>query len=200
MFPADRGQNVTDSGQYDNVEYVFGASGAAPLYRRRMLEDIEMDGDFFDEDYRIYVEDVDLCWRAQLSGWKTLYTPRAIAHHKRGATREKNSRMLKEYILVGHRNRYWSIIKNAFVSSLIKNFLWILLVEWRFYLGHLLKENYFIIKTIPMVFSGMPRMLQKRRAIQRRKKVSVDYMDAFLFEEMKRTIKGGMVKRLRRMA
>ena len=196
MFPADRGQNVVDSGQYETVEYIFGASGAAPLYRRAMLEDIEVEGEYFDEDYRTYVEDVDLCWRAQLAGWKALYAPLAIAYHKRGATREKNSRMMEEYILIGHRNRYWTIVKNAFVRSLLRNFLWILLIEWRFYLGHLLAENYFIIKTIPMVISGLPKMLSKRRTIQGRRKVSGGYIDAFLFQEIKRTIKEA-VNRLR---
>ena len=200
MFPADRGQNVADSGQYETMEYIYGASGAAPLYRRAMLQDIETKGEYFDEDYRSYVEDVDLCWRAQLAGWKALYAPRAIAHHKRGATREKNSKMMEEYILIGHRNRYWTIIKNAFVRSLLCNFLWILLIEWRFYLGHLLEGNYFIIKTIPMVISGIPKILSKRRTIQSRKKVSVGYIDAFLFQEIKRTIKGAMMKRLGRTA
>ena len=196
MFPADRGQQIIDSGQYSQVEFIFGASGAAPLLKRKMLEDIKMDEEYFDEDYRIYVEDVDLCWRAQMHGWKALYTPQAIAYHKRGATRENNLTMMKEYVLLGHRNRYWTILKNAMLSNLLRNFAWILLVEWRFYLGHLLEGNYFVIKTIPMVIGGLRRMLSKRNEIQRRRKVSADYMERFLFDELKRSLKATVTKRL----
>lgn len=181
FFPADRGQGNVDCGQYDKLEYVFGASGAAPLFRREMLKDIAVEEEYFDEDYYIYVEDVDLCWRAQLFGWKAVYTPRAIAYHKRGATREKSSTMKRAYITIGHRNRYWSIIKNAIPSNLIKNVVWILMVEFRFYIGHLLQGNYFIIQTIPMVIRSLHIMLRKRKEIQKRRKADTDYMERFFF-------------------
>jgi GT2 family glycosyltransferase len=190
MFPGDRGQNEIDCGQYNKREYVFGASGAAPLLSRKMLEDIKLGGEFFDEDYYMYVEDVDLCWRAQLYGWKALYTPRAIAYHRRGATRENNSAMKKDYIIMGHRNRYWTIIKNAILLNVSKNVLWILMFELRFYVGHLLEGNYFIFRTLPMVIKGMPRMLRKRRLIQKRRKVCAEYMEKFFFGDI-----GPMVKR-----
>ena len=185
MFPADRGQNQRDLGQYHQTEYIFGASGAAPLYRRTMLEEVALNGENFDEDYYIYVEDVDLCWRAQLYGWKALYTPLAVAYHKRGATREKNAKMGKEYIILGHRNRYWSIIKNALVTNLLRNILWVLIYEFRFYVAHLLQKNYFIFKTIPLVLKGLSPMLRKRKEIQRRRRASADYMEKFFFDEMR---------------
>jgi GT2 family glycosyltransferase len=184
MFPADRGQNQVDQGQYHEIENVFGASGAAPLYRRTMLEEVALNGEYFDEDYCIYVEDVDLCWRAQLYGWKALYTPRAVAFHKRGATREKSAVMRREYILLGHRNRYWSIIKNAILTNLLRNMLWILIVELRFYVGHLLIGNYFIFRILPMVMKGMPRMLRKRKEIQRKRRVCAKYMERFFFGDI----------------
>ncbi len=185
MFPADRGQNQVDHGQYNEMEYIFGPSGAAPLYRRAMLEDIAIGGEYFDEDYYLYVEDVDLCWRAQLCGWKALYTPRAVAFHKRGATREMSQEMKKEYILLGHRNRYWSIIKNALPQNLFRNVLWILIVELRFYVSHLLEENYFIFKTLPLILKGLRRMLQKRKEIQKRRRVSASYMEDFFFKDLR---------------
>ncbi len=198
MFPADRGRNQVDSEQYGNMEYVFGASGAAPLLRRQMLEEIALDGEYFDEDYYIYVEDVDLCWRAQLSGWKALYTPRAIAYHRRGATRENNSEMQREYIILGNRNRYWSIIKNAILLNLLRNTLWILLFELWFYVGHLLVGNYFILGTLPMVIKGIPRMLGKRRLIQKRRKVCAEYMEKFFFSDIRPMAKKYIVGVLQR--
>src|SRR5439155_394885 len=54
---------------------VFGASACAALYRRRMLEDLALDGEIFDEDLFAYFEDVDLDWRAQQRGWRCVFTP-----------------------------------------------------------------------------------------------------------------------------
>jgi GT2 family glycosyltransferase len=188
MFPADRGQNEIDSGKYDKTESVFGASGAAPLFSRIMLEDIKIGSEYFDEDLYIYVEDVDLCWRAQLYGWKTLYTPLAIAYHHRGATRQNNSVMKMDYLLLGYRNRYWAIIKNAVLSNLIRNISSIILVEMEFYVNNIRQRNYFVFKVPYMVLKGVPKMLRKRSVIQKRRNASADYMKNFFWDNAKQSI------------
>ena len=62
----DRGSQEVDNGHYLNFEYVFGATAAAALYRRQMIEDISIDNEFFDPDFFVYREDADVAWRAQL--------------------------------------------------------------------------------------------------------------------------------------
>lgn len=52
--------------------------GACLLLRRTMLNEIG----FFDEGYRLYVEDIDLCLRAHLAGWEVWYEPRAVVTHE----------------------------------------------------------------------------------------------------------------------
>jgi hypothetical protein len=90
---------------------VFGACAGAALYRRRMLDEIG----FFDEDFFAYLEDVDLAWRAQQSGWRCLYAPRArVLHHHSGTSREGSS--FKSYHL--GRNKIWLLIKNYPFRSL----------------------------------------------------------------------------------
>ena len=79
----DRGSRDVDNGDYLNFEYVFGATAAAALYRREMIDDISIDGEFFDNDFFVYREDADVAWRAQIYGWKTLYTPHARGYHVR---------------------------------------------------------------------------------------------------------------------
>lgn len=79
----DRGTNVSARGRYVDTELVFGASGAAAVYRRSMLEDVAVEGEMFDEAFHAYREDVDLAWRAQLRGWACLYEPTAVARHRR---------------------------------------------------------------------------------------------------------------------
>ncbi len=66
-----------DRGQYDLLEEVFAGCGAALLLRRAMLEDVGL----FDEDFFMYYEDMDLCWRARRRGWKVVYAPGAVVRH-----------------------------------------------------------------------------------------------------------------------
>ncbi len=80
--PGNRGVWEEDKGQYDREEYVFGACGGAAAYRKAMLEEIGL----FDEDMFMYCEDVDLAWRAQIAGYRCIYTPEAVAYHRLSAT------------------------------------------------------------------------------------------------------------------
>ena len=183
MFPGDRGENEEDTGKYEDYEFVFGASGAAPLIKREMLEDIKTDGEYFDEDFVYYVEDVDLCWRAQIAGWKCIFTPYAVGYHERGATRKTSDSVRKGYFVIGYRNRYCAIFKNSFASTLCKRFLRILLREIYFYTVQILSRNFFVLK-VPFVFLRMiPSMIQKRRMGVLKRRVSAHYMDNFFFRQ-----------------
>ena len=71
-----------DAALYRVPEFVFGASAAAALYRRTMLDEIG----FLDQDFFLNDEDTDLNFRAQLAGWKCLYVPSAVAYHKVNGT------------------------------------------------------------------------------------------------------------------
>lgn len=79
----DRGAGLPARGRFSEAELVFGASGAAGVYRRAMLEDVAVEGQFFDESFHSYREDVDLAWRAQLRGWACVYEPEAWGRHRR---------------------------------------------------------------------------------------------------------------------
>src|SRR3974390_1875942 len=77
----DRGGEEPDRGQYDRAQWVFGATGAAALFRRTFVEEVSVEGELFDEEFFAYREDADLAWRAQVMGWKCLYVPGAVAGH-----------------------------------------------------------------------------------------------------------------------
>ena len=108
----DRGSDETDRGQYERREYVFGATGAAALYRRTMVEDISVDGEFFDEDFFAYREDADAAWRAQLMGWSCLYVPQAVAWHVRRVTPERFRQLPDEINRHSIKNRFLMRTKN----------------------------------------------------------------------------------------
>ena len=81
----DRGSGAALSDGLERPAWVFGASGAAALYRRAALEDVAYPGgEVFDERFFAYREDADLAWRLQRRGWRCLYWPAARAFHARG--------------------------------------------------------------------------------------------------------------------
>ena len=108
----DRGSQEVDNGHYLHYEYVFGATAAAALYRREMIDDIALDGEFFDPDFFVYREDADVAWRAQLMGWKCLYAPYARGYHVRTVL-PGNRRALPPVInMHSVKNRFLMRMKN----------------------------------------------------------------------------------------
>jgi GT2 family glycosyltransferase len=65
----------------DAVVPTVKANGAAMLVRRSQL--LELGG--FDETFFLECEDLDLCWRAWLRGWPSVYVPEARLRHRVGA-------------------------------------------------------------------------------------------------------------------
>jgi GT2 family glycosyltransferase len=81
-WPRQRGAGQPDGPAWDQPVPVFGAMGGAAVYRRAMLADVGL----FDEVFFMYLEDVDLAFRAQLRGWPCWYEPAARAYHRGGAS------------------------------------------------------------------------------------------------------------------
>jgi GT2 family glycosyltransferase len=113
MRHLDRGAEEPDCGQYDRVQYVFGATGAAVLLRRSFIEAVSIDGELFDTDFFAYREDADLAWRAQVMGLKYLYTPHAVAWHVRRVTPERRESL--PFLINWHsvKNRFLMRAKNG---------------------------------------------------------------------------------------
>lgn len=87
--------------------WVFGATGAAALYRRTALDDIAYPGgEVFDETFFAYREDADLAWRLQARGWPCLFWPHALAWHARGLKPEATRRASPEINRHSVRNRF----------------------------------------------------------------------------------------------
>lgn len=115
----DRGIYEPDDGRYDKVEEVFGPCAGSALYRRAMLDEIGI----FDEDFFIYMEDVDLAFRGRLSGWKCIYVPTARIIHEHGGTAGINSDLSVFY---SNRNLLWNVIKNFPAKTLLISSPWII--------------------------------------------------------------------------
>jgi GT2 family glycosyltransferase len=169
----DRGWHEPDDGRYRQIEYVFGASAAAALYRREMIQDISEGGNFFDPDFFSYREDADVAWRAQLLGWRCLYIPQAAAFHVRSVAPGNRHAVPSVLNMHSVKNRFLMRIKNM-TGGLYRRF-WIpttlrdVLVAG----GCLLSEQ----KSLPAfwhVARCLPRAWRWRRSIMNRRRVTDD--------------------------
>jgi GT2 family glycosyltransferase len=163
----NRGDGEVDRGQYERREEVFGASAAAAIYRRAMLEDIRLGEDYFDADYFAYLEDCDLNWRAQLRGWRCLYDPAAMAHHVRQHPARRSVRIRRR----AHFNRYLNLIKNETALNLVLALPHLAVYEAFHTLKTLVREP----DVIAGVLESLPlcvRAWRKRRLIQKRRTAS----------------------------
>jgi GT2 family glycosyltransferase len=94
-----------DQGQYDQTEPIFWASGAALFIRAAVFH--EMKG--FDEYFFAHQEEIDLCWRIQLAGYKIYSCPSSVVYHIGGGTLHK-SNSLKTFL--NFRNNRIMMSKN----------------------------------------------------------------------------------------
>lgn len=171
----DRGSGGPDTGAYERFEYVFGVTGAAGLYRRKMIEDVSVDGEFFDSDFFAYREDADLAWRAQLLGWKCLYVPAAIGYHVRNVL-PSNRRTLSATInMHSVKNRFLMRIKNITADLYIRHFIAITFRDLLVIAGCLLRE-WSSLSAFVIVSRSYSKMLRKRQAIMRKRRVDPQYM------------------------
>jgi GT2 family glycosyltransferase len=95
------GKGARDEGQYDADEEVFGAPGAAVLFRRQFFDAVGL----FDEGLFLYYEDVDLNLRARLLGLRCFYIPAAVVYHHGSAT--TGSRFNRTTVYYSTRNLIW---------------------------------------------------------------------------------------------
>ena len=160
----DRGAGEPDLGQYDRDEDVFGASGAAALYRRSALDDVRIDGEWFDEDFFAYREDADLAWRSQWRGWRCRYVPAATARHERRVTPERRASLPADVNRWSVRNRYLLRLKNQSWRHAVRFALPSLARDAQV-VGFVLLREHSSLPALLEVIRLIPRTLRKRRVI-----------------------------------
>ena len=94
-----------DMGQYDEIKQVFWATGACMVIRRNLLYEIG----FLDEDFFAHMEEIDLCWRANLHGYKIFCIPQSKVYHVGGGTLPKAN---PRKTFLNHRNSLIMLEKN----------------------------------------------------------------------------------------
>jgi GT2 family glycosyltransferase len=171
----DRGSQEVDNGHYLQYEYVFGATAAAALYRREMIDDISLDGEFFDSDFFVYREDADVAWRAQLLGWKCIYVPYARGYHVRKVLPGNRGALPPEINMHSVKNRFLMRIKNISPDLYRRNIFSITLRDVTVVLCCLVWEHS-SLRAFWFLGRNWRKVMTKRAEIQRRRRVDHAYI------------------------
>jgi len=168
-----RGHGEPDRGQYDRQEYVLSPCGGAAVYRRAALD--EVGG--FDADFVAYYEDVDWGLRAQLAGWRCLYVPGAVCFHMGSASTDASPRAAYFGYLL-RRNGIFLVLKDYPLRAIVRSLPAIARHQAGWFVDSM--RNGLGVWHLRAWLSALrlaPRMLRKRRAIQRARRVDLRYLD-----------------------
>lgn len=116
MHVVHQGENETDQGQYEQLADVDAVTGAALGIKRAILRTTGL----FDEDYFVYFEDMDFCWRVRQAGYRVVYVPTAVAqHHVSSSLGFQSIKTYEQY----QRSRMLFLLKHCEIAWLYNSFL-----------------------------------------------------------------------------
>jgi hypothetical protein len=166
-YPFTRGrifQSIeNDVGQYDDAQDVFWASGACMMLRRSALDAVgPLDDDFF-----AHMEEIDLCWRFHLAGYRVRVVSASVVLHQSGSTLREHS---PEKIYLNHRNSLMMLLKNYSWSSMVWIFPLRLLLEMIAVFTYVAWSNvrgaWAVLRGFVDFVLRIPATLRKRRDVQ----------------------------------
>ncbi len=167
-----------DHGQYQNQVDLFWTSGAAMAIRKSVLDEIGL----LDEDFVLHMEEIDLCWRMHLMGYRLRARPDAVIYHFGGGTLGRDQ-VAKLYYNI--RNSIFMLLKNVSARRLF----WVLPIRSLLDLAFLFKSLFTLdvkrAAAVPAAYAWLlihlRLILKKRREIQRRRTVSDMAIDPLLY-------------------
>lgn len=167
-----RGTGEKDGPKFNKAGYIFLVTGGGGLFKKELFNKVGL----LDDSYFLYMEDVDLGFRAQLAGFKGWFEPRAKIYHVRMASSSKNMSLTECFCF---RNMTMNIIKDYPRALILNNFNWlkIILVNINtFY--YLTKRGYLwgALNAQWYVITHLGELLNKRKQIQQSKVVSDGYI------------------------
>lgn len=162
-------RGVRDDGQLEDSEQILSTRNICCMYRRSALEDAQIGEEYFDENFFLLWEDIDLCWRLNLLGWKVFYLPAMVSYHLVDSMKTSGlleSRKNEHRALM--KNERLMLIKNEFFLNMMRDF-WILARKF------LVRNNFLFEGWISGLFeylSQVPSTLKKRKEIMKKRRVS----------------------------
>lgn len=172
----DRGSGEPDRRQYAEPERVFGATGAASLFRREALLDAAVDGEVFDPRFHSFREDAELAFRLRERGWEVLYEPKARCRHRRFNLPKTRRRMPPAVNYHSLKNRYllraYHQTGRNFVRTLVPTLFRDVLA-----LGWVLLAEHSSLAAYTWLWRHRREIRARRRAIQARQTVAPEELE-----------------------
>lgn len=169
-YPFSRGRIFDtiekDQAQYNTVQPIFWASGAAMFVRSTVFH--AMGG--FDTYFFAHQEEVDLCWRIQLAGYTIMACPSSVVYHVGGGTLPKGGRK----IYLNFRNNLIMLVKNLTVGEKIWMLPLRIVLDWLFACKALLSKDISSCKAVLKAHAGVMHWLifQRKNKVVKRKKLT----------------------------
>jgi len=150
---------ANDFGQFEDAREIFSVRNICAFYRKTSLDDAKVFGEYFDESFFLYWEDIDICWRMRLFGWHVWYAPNMVCYHAVNTKNALNLLINKDRKHMDFKKNYRIMtVKNEFLSSVSGDF------------GHVRKKIFFR-KGFFAFLARLPVVLKKRSCIMRHKRV-----------------------------
>jgi GT2 family glycosyltransferase len=172
----DRGSGAVDHGQLATPERVFGATGAASLFRRAALLDAAVEGEVFDSFFHSFREDAELCFRLRERGWEVIYEPAATCEHRRFNLPERRSAMPAAVNLHSLKNRYLLRLYHQTAGNFLRTFFPTLARDLAA-LGWVLLREHSSLAAYAWLWRNRREILRRRRLIQGRRIVPPSAID-----------------------
>jgi N-acetylglucosaminyl-diphospho-decaprenol L-rhamnosyltransferase len=174
----DRGSGEEDRGQLSTPERVFGATGAASLFRRAALDDAAVEGEIFDVRFHSFREDAELCFRLRERGWEVLYEPAAVAEHRRFNLPERRSAMPPVVNYHSLKNRYLLRLYHQTAGNLLRTLVPTLLRDAAA-LGYVVLRERSSLAAYAWLWRHRAEILRRRRLIQGRRTMPAAFLDCW---------------------
>jgi GT2 family glycosyltransferase len=144
------------------ADEIFCPTAGAAAYRRSMLDEVRLPDGWFDRNYFMYYEDLDLGWRCRLAGYSAWFVPESFVLHKNHGSSERHGHSWLE--VIQRINRLRTLLKNGSVRFWIEN-----IFINGFDLLSILRHGG--IRAVITLMKAVPASLKSRAAINRQLKV-----------------------------
>jgi GT2 family glycosyltransferase len=166
----DSGFGEKDQVLCNKPKYAGMVCGCAMMLRKELFESLGG----FDNQYFAYFEDVDICWRGWLWGYKTVYVPTSIVYHKFGGSWGKRSSHNR--VFYGTKNRFANILKNFggrnLILAVIATCIFDFVKVTSFLLENQKKSVLAVLKAYYQIFLNLPNYMRIRGKVQSKRKLS----------------------------
>lgn len=168
-FLYERSNQGIDSGQFDKVEDIFSAKGAATMVKSSVFKELGM----YDDSYFMYLEETDFCFRVWLAGYRITFIPKSIVWHAFNTPLKQKKEYYSDYVVrfYGCRNYILTLLKNLSFGNVLRivplHILGWLILSVAFILEGKIKDSLWILKAVLWNFINLVATIKKRNFVQR---------------------------------